>query len=50
MESFQDYLLESKQIEKKLDVSEYYTNDLIDEINKFDRDAVISRAKNFEMK
>jgi NitT/TauT family transport system substrate-binding protein len=34
---------------KVKNVSELFTNDLIDEINKFDRDAVIHQAKTFKI-
>jgi hypothetical protein len=45
----QDYFLETGQIEKKLDVREYYTNDLIDSINRFDNAAIVARARAFKL-
>jgi NitT/TauT family transport system substrate-binding protein len=45
----QDYFLETGQIEKKLDVREYYTNDLIDSINRFDNAAIVARARAFQL-
>ncbi len=45
-----DFLLEEKQITQPVPASRMYTNDLIDEINNYDRNAVIQQAKNFDFK
>lgn len=45
MVKFQDYLLETDQAKKKMDVNDYLSNELIDDINKFDEAAVIAKAK-----
>ena len=37
MEDFQRYLVETGVLPKEIDVSNYYTEDLIPEINAFDR-------------
>lgn len=47
--SVQDYLVATGQLDKKLDANQYYTNDLIDEVNKFDETAIVTRAKNFKL-
>lgn len=47
LESFQQYLFDSGQIETLMDVSEYHTDALIDEINDFDHDAIVEQALNF---
>lgn len=44
----QDFLVDNGVISEKRDVSEYYTNDLIDEINDFDAQAVIEQAKSYK--
>jgi NitT/TauT family transport system substrate-binding protein len=49
MESFQEYLKDTDQLEELIDVSRYYTNDMIDEINDFDRQAIIDMANNFKL-
>ena len=48
MEKFQAYLVETEVVPKAIDVGAYYTNDLIDEINKFDEAAVVKRAREFK--
>ncbi len=45
MAKFQDLLVQSGQLEKKIDPEKYYTNDLIADINDFDEAAVRERAK-----
>jgi NitT/TauT family transport system substrate-binding protein len=45
----QDYMVATGQLEKKLDPKEYYTNDLIDQINDFDSAAIVARAKSFKL-
>jgi NitT/TauT family transport system substrate-binding protein len=45
----QTYLVETGQLEKKLDVAEYYSNELIDEINKFDAASIVARAKSINI-
>ena len=49
MKKFQSYLVLVGDLDKEIDVERYYTNDLIDEINDFDRQAVIEQAKSFKM-
>ena len=49
MEKFQSYLVETEALPKAQDVGSYYTNDLIDEINKFDEAAVIRQAREFRL-
>lgn len=49
MESFQQYLKDTGQLEELIDVSRYYTNDMIAEINDFDRQAIIDMAKNYKL-
>ncbi len=49
MEDFQNYLVATGELPKKLPVDDYYTNALIPEINKFDHQKVIEQAKNFKM-
>jgi NitT/TauT family transport system substrate-binding protein len=49
MEKFQAYLVETEVVPKAIDVGTYYTNDLIDEINKFDEAAVVKRAREFKL-
>lgn len=49
MEKFQTYLVETEVVPKAIDVGNYYTNDFIDEINKFDEAAVIRQAKGFKL-
>lgn len=45
----QAYFVGVGQLEKSLEPEEYYTNDLIKQINDFDKDAVIKKAKEFKM-
>jgi len=49
MDKFQEYLVTVGDLPGAIDVGNYYTNDLIDEINNFDRDAIIQQAKSFEI-
>lgn len=42
--------LREKQITQPVPTSRMYTNDLIDEINNYDRAAVVQQAKNFDLK
>jgi NitT/TauT family transport system substrate-binding protein len=49
MEAFQAYLKAVGELDEEIDVGRYYTNELIDEINDFDRQAIIERAQSFEM-
>jgi len=46
-QDYVDFLLAKKELEKPVDVNTLYTNDLIAEINRFDRDAVIRQAKQY---
>lgn len=45
--STQGFFYDVGMISKKPDVSTYFTNDLIDEINKFDKSAVIRQAESY---
>lgn len=45
-----DFLLKEKQITQPVPTSRMYTNDLIDEINNYDRAAIVQQAKNFDLK
>jgi NitT/TauT family transport system substrate-binding protein len=45
----QKYLVETGQLDKTLDVSDYYTNALIDEINRFNAADVETRAKSIKI-
>jgi NitT/TauT family transport system substrate-binding protein len=49
MEKFQAYLVETAALPQAQDVARYYTNDLIDEINRFDEAAVVRQAKAFRL-
>jgi NitT/TauT family transport system substrate-binding protein len=49
MEKFQAYLVETEVLPKAVNVDNYYTNDLIDEINKFDEDAIVRQARGFKL-
>lgn len=44
----QDYFIATNQVEKSLDPSEYYSNDLIDKINAFDHAAIIKLAREYK--
>ncbi len=50
MVKYQNYLLTTGIIKKKMEVNTYYTNDLIAEINNFDHEAIIRQAKTFKLK
>jgi NitT/TauT family transport system substrate-binding protein len=43
-----DFLLQEKQLLKAVPTSRMYMNDLIDEINSYDRGAIIKQAKSFD--
>lgn len=47
-EATQDFLFDNGIITEKKDVAEYYTDELIEEINDFDADAVAQAAKDYE--
>jgi NitT/TauT family transport system substrate-binding protein len=47
-EATQGFFFDVGMINKKPDVSTYFTNDLIDEINKFDKSAVIKQAETYK--
>ena len=49
IQKFQDYLIATGVLSKAMDVDNYYTNGLIDEINRFDRAAVVKQAKEYKM-
>jgi hypothetical protein len=44
-----NFLLQEKQIEKSVPPSRMYTNAFIDEINQYDRAAVIQKAREFDL-
>ena len=50
MEDFQRYLVETGVLPKEIDVSNYYTEDLIPEINAFDAAAIAALAKSYVAK
>jgi NitT/TauT family transport system substrate-binding protein len=50
MEKLQRYLVETGVVPKEIDVSSYYTNDLIDRINAFDTNAIVTLAKSYTSK
>ena len=47
MEKFQNYLVATEALPKAMDVGRYYTNDLIEEINRFDHAAVVRQAREY---
>jgi NitT/TauT family transport system substrate-binding protein len=47
-ESTQGFFFDVGMINKKPDVSTYYTNDLIDQINNFDKAAVVKQAESYK--
>jgi len=49
MEKFQGYLVETEALPRAMNVDAYYTNDLIDEINKFDEAAIVKQAREFKL-
>ncbi len=44
-----DFLLEGGQIQKPIPPSRMFTNALIDQINQYDRNAVIRQAHDFDV-
>jgi NitT/TauT family transport system substrate-binding protein len=44
-----NFLLAGGQITQPVPTSRMYTNDLIDEINNYDRNAIVQQAKNFDL-
>jgi len=50
MADFQRYLVETGVLPKEIDVSNYYTEDLIPEINTFDAAAIEALAKSYVAK
>jgi len=50
MKKFQDYLVATGQLPKAIDVSKYYTNALIPQINDFDEAAIVKAAKAYQGK
>jgi NitT/TauT family transport system substrate-binding protein len=48
MEKLQHYLVSTGVVPEEMDVSRYYTNDLIDRINDFDADAVAAFARSYQ--
>jgi NitT/TauT family transport system substrate-binding protein len=45
-----NFLLREKQISKLVPTSRMFTNELIDEINRYDKSTVLADAKNFDLK
>lgn len=45
-----DFLLREKQIAQPVPTSRMFTNDFIDDINKYDRAAVVRQAREFDLK
>ena len=45
-----DFLLREKQIAQPVPTSRMYTNDLIDEINNYDRQSIVQQARSFDLK
>jgi len=43
-QAYVDFMLAEKVLDRPVDIGTLYTNDLIDEINRFDHDAVIRQA------
>jgi len=43
-----DFLFHNGVLKEKVAVSDLITNDLIDDINAFDTDAIKARAKNYK--
>lgn len=48
VEKFQKYLVATGQLPKAIDVTKYYTNELISKINDFDEAAIVQQAKNYK--
>jgi len=44
-QAYVDFMLSEKVLDKPVDINTLYTNDLVQEINRFDHDAVIEQAK-----
>jgi NitT/TauT family transport system substrate-binding protein len=44
-EDTQSFFFDVGVVKKKLDVSEYYTNQFIDQVNKFNKDEIVKKAK-----
>jgi len=49
MKKFQEYLAETKQLPKEIDINAYYTNALIPKINDFDAAAIVKQAKDYKI-
>jgi hypothetical protein len=47
---YYDWLFEQKVIEKRFNAQDVFTNELIDDINKFDAAEVIATAKAYKAK
>jgi NitT/TauT family transport system substrate-binding protein len=43
------FLLQEQQLSKPVPASRMFTNEFIDEINKYDRQAIIAQAKAFNL-
>ncbi|MGC1466780.1 MAG: ABC transporter substrate-binding protein [Pseudolabrys sp.] len=49
MTKFQNYLVETGQLPKSIDINAYYTNELIAKMNDFDAAAIVQQAKDFKI-
>jgi NitT/TauT family transport system substrate-binding protein len=49
-QDYMDWLLAQGVIKQKIDAKDIATNELLDEINKFDANAIIAQAKNYKVK
>ena len=47
-EATQNFLYDNDVVSEKLDVSEYYTPEFVEEINDFDHEAIIEQARNWQ--
>jgi NitT/TauT family transport system substrate-binding protein len=48
LKKFQSYLVETNQLPEVVDVNRYYTDDLIAEINNFNKEDIIRQAKSYK--
>jgi NitT/TauT family transport system substrate-binding protein len=46
--STQSFFLDVGFINKKLDIGDYFTNDLVDGVNRFDKTAVVKQAESYK--
>jgi len=48
--AYADFLLHNGVLKEKVDVNDLITNDLIEDINKFDQAAIVKLAKEYKAK